>query len=83
MQVMLHFLKVMISWQTVIVVSLSCLATYLCLRFDVTLDRNRDCFSHRFLHQRRLSAAGGSLRLLRFPEGKRRVTLLCTPGLDY
>jgi predicted membrane chloride channel (bestrophin family) len=38
MQVMLHFLKVMISWQTVIVVSLSCLATYLCLRFDVTLD---------------------------------------------
>ena len=38
MPVILHFLRVMISWQTVIVISIACIATYLCLHFDVVLD---------------------------------------------
>ena len=38
MQVVTHFIKVMISLQTVMVITLACLATYLCIRFDVVVD---------------------------------------------
>ena len=38
MQVVVYFIKVMVSVQTAIVISLACLATYLCIRFEVAVD---------------------------------------------